>query len=66
MTKFENCGNCRYWNTVFNCDWGMCKRNPPREQEGYPCARRENSCGEFCDKARISTRKVFARKPVAA
>ncbi len=48
IKKYECCGNCRYWKTVFDYKLGICHRNPPTE-EGYPSTGPDGSCGEFRD-----------------
>lgn len=54
MRKFECCGNCKYWKTVLDCDWGICHKNASRD-DSYQCTDFDGLCVEFCHTVRISS-----------
>lgn len=60
MKKYECCGNCRHWKTVFDYKRGVCHKNPP-DPDGYPSTTADESCGEFCDIIQISRKKGMVR-----
>jgi hypothetical protein len=47
MGKYECCGNCRYWKTVFDYEWGICHIFSPN-RDRRPSTRADESCAEFC------------------
>jgi hypothetical protein len=46
MKKYKNCGNCRYWTSIFDYERGMCKINPSTP-DGFPSTLINASCGKF-------------------
>ncbi len=63
MNRLERCENCRYWKPAFDCDWGICHRNPPAE-EGYPGTCADDSCADFIAMIGISCQAGVHEDPV--